>query len=318
MNYEKIYNQIIERAKSREINGYTEKHHIIPKCIGGTNDKINIVELTAREHFLCHMLLVEMYPNNIKLYQALWLMSTNRNKKEHQRYKVSSRVYEKIKIKAALIYKNRKISKEEILKRSKSLKLSWYNKNLKNGLILNKQYIEKFQLIYPNFINLTNNNQNCINYCLFNNIDIHKIICPCNNGIKFFINYTQGFRNFCSIQCANKFNSTKSKLTKESNKLWDNSKKRLRKNEIMNMSKNEIEQLRRDKISNKTKGKKPYNPNTNGHKIIQYDLNMELIKEWDSIRQAGQELANTSGETIRKCLIGLQKTAYGYIWKYNK
>lgn len=30
------------------------------------------------------------------------------------------------------------------------------------------------------------------------------------------------------------------------------------------------------------------------------------------------ELANTSGETIRKCLIGLQKTAYGYIWKYNK
>ena len=32
---------------------------------------------------------------------------------------------------------------------------------------------------------------------------------------------------------------------------------------------------------------------------------------------AGLELANTSGETIRKCLIGLQKTAYGYKWKYK-
>ena len=60
MNYEKIYNQIIERAKSRNLDGYSEKHHIIPKCMGGGNNKGNLVNLTAKEHFICHLLLTKM------------------------------------------------------------------------------------------------------------------------------------------------------------------------------------------------------------------------------------------------------------------
>ena len=63
----------------------------------GNNDKENIVELTAREHFICHKLLCEIYPKETKLIQALWLMSINKNKKNHQKYKVSSREYERIK-----------------------------------------------------------------------------------------------------------------------------------------------------------------------------------------------------------------------------
>jgi len=97
MNYQKVYNQIIKRAKTRQLEGYKEKHHIIPKCLGGNNDKENIVELTAREHFICHKLLCEIYPKETKLIQALWLMSINKNKKNHQKYKVSSREYERIK-----------------------------------------------------------------------------------------------------------------------------------------------------------------------------------------------------------------------------
>jgi hypothetical protein len=57
MNYERIYNQIIERAKNRKLIGYKERHHIIPKCMGGNNNELNLVELTAREHFLCHWLI---------------------------------------------------------------------------------------------------------------------------------------------------------------------------------------------------------------------------------------------------------------------
>ena len=64
MEYKKIYNQIVERAKNREIEGYTEEHHIIPKCMGGGDEKENLVKLTAKEHFLCHKLLCEIYPNN--------------------------------------------------------------------------------------------------------------------------------------------------------------------------------------------------------------------------------------------------------------
>jgi hypothetical protein len=66
MDYTRIYNQIVERAQTRKLEGYVEKHHIVPKCIGGLDVKENIVELTAREHFLCHMLLCEIYPQEIK------------------------------------------------------------------------------------------------------------------------------------------------------------------------------------------------------------------------------------------------------------
>ena len=96
MDYQKIYNQIINRAKTRQLEGYVERHHIIPKCMGGI-DKDNIVRLTAREHFLCHLLLCEIYPDNTNLSRALFLMSTNKNKKQYQRYKVSSRMYEYLK-----------------------------------------------------------------------------------------------------------------------------------------------------------------------------------------------------------------------------
>lgn len=111
MNYQNIYDQIIERAKNRQLEGYKEKHHIIPRCLGGNNDKENIVKLTAREHFLCHMLLCEIYPNNIKLNQALWLMIIGKQRRKENKYNIGSRIYELIKIKNALIQSNKRINK---------------------------------------------------------------------------------------------------------------------------------------------------------------------------------------------------------------
>jgi hypothetical protein len=58
--YSQTYYSIIERAKSRVIEGYTERHHIIPKSMGGSDDSSNLVDLTAREHFICHLLLPKM------------------------------------------------------------------------------------------------------------------------------------------------------------------------------------------------------------------------------------------------------------------
>ena len=79
MNYNKIYNNIINNAKNRNNNinnQYFEIHHIIPKCIGGTDDNKNLVKLTLREHFICHELLVKIYPNNNSLKCALWIICT--------------------------------------------------------------------------------------------------------------------------------------------------------------------------------------------------------------------------------------------------
>jgi len=72
MDYKKIYNKLIIRAQSRNIdNEYHERHHIIPKCIGGTNNKDNLVKLTPEEHFLCHVLLVKIYPEHHTLIYAV-------------------------------------------------------------------------------------------------------------------------------------------------------------------------------------------------------------------------------------------------------
>ena len=61
--YTKCYFKLIETAKVRMLDGYTERHHIIPRCLGGSNDQTNLVDLTAREHFICHLLLTKMHDN---------------------------------------------------------------------------------------------------------------------------------------------------------------------------------------------------------------------------------------------------------------
>lgn len=66
MNYQKLYNNIILNAQSKVNLNYTESHHIIPKFMGGTDDKSNLVKLTAKEHFICHLLLVKFVPKNKK------------------------------------------------------------------------------------------------------------------------------------------------------------------------------------------------------------------------------------------------------------
>lgn len=57
MNYQNIYNSLIHRSRDRTLGGYTETHHIVPRCMGGTNDTGNLATLTAREHYLAHWLL---------------------------------------------------------------------------------------------------------------------------------------------------------------------------------------------------------------------------------------------------------------------
>lgn len=109
MNYQKTYEQIIERARIRQIEGYVEKHHIIPRCLGGSNNKDNLIKLTAREHFICHRLLVEIYPNETKLKYALYLMNIGKQKYKGADYKISNRVYERLKLEHSELMKGNKI-----------------------------------------------------------------------------------------------------------------------------------------------------------------------------------------------------------------
>lgn len=78
MNYEKIYDSIIERARNRYLTEYTEKHHIIPRCMGGSDEISNLVELTPEEHFVAHQLLTKIYPQDARLALAAHMMTASR------------------------------------------------------------------------------------------------------------------------------------------------------------------------------------------------------------------------------------------------
>jgi len=80
--YTRIYFKIIDHSKNRlKPEGYTEKHHIIPKCkpFCGSNTKDNIAILTAREHYICHLLLLKMVETPLqkqKMYFAFLRMGS--------------------------------------------------------------------------------------------------------------------------------------------------------------------------------------------------------------------------------------------------
>jgi hypothetical protein len=96
MNYAKLYNQIIENRLNNPYDGYTEKHHIVPISLGGSDSKDNLVRLTAREHFICHWILVKMYKGNKNSYYKMlkaFNMMCNSISNKQERYRACSRIF---------------------------------------------------------------------------------------------------------------------------------------------------------------------------------------------------------------------------------
>jgi hypothetical protein len=103
--YTNWYYSLILSAKERHsITGYTEKHHIIPRSMGGSDDPDNLVILTAKEHFVCHLLLTKMTTGLHKrsMAYAAWQM-THIN--ERPRYRISSKIYELLRTTLSQSYK---------------------------------------------------------------------------------------------------------------------------------------------------------------------------------------------------------------------
>lgn len=125
--YTNTYYNIIAQAKSRTTTGYTEKHHIIPRSLGGSNDPDNLVVLTAREHFVCHLLLPKMLEGNNRrlMIHALWGMC-NQHTPNQQRYKPSSKLYEHIRIQAVEAIKEARSKQDNTY--LKGRKITWADK----------------------------------------------------------------------------------------------------------------------------------------------------------------------------------------------
>jgi len=120
--YKVWHDKIIARANNRTLEGYKEVHHIIPKSCGGSNDKDNIVNLTAREHYIIHLLLPYCTSGNAK-HKMLnaFIFMTSKSRFCKRDYKIHSRVYQKLRSEFAASLKGRRLTPEWKAKISKTL-----------------------------------------------------------------------------------------------------------------------------------------------------------------------------------------------------
>lgn len=132
MDYKKVYDALMEKRRSNPVpnDEYGERHHIVPRSEGGSDDSDNLVRLTAREHYIAHLLLAKIY-NDFKMYSAVTYMRCS--SPDHKRdFKFNSRLYQKMREELAKrigeINRGRKASKETKMKLSKS------HKGLRNSL----------------------------------------------------------------------------------------------------------------------------------------------------------------------------------------
>lgn len=126
--YTKWYYSIINRSRGRVNVCYTEKHHIIPKCMGGNNKAENIAILTAKEHFICHLLLVQMTTGKDKQKMSFAVHMFLRGNSYQYRVTINSKTYEYIKRiyseNVSTLHKGKIVSQESIDKRIATMKIN--------------------------------------------------------------------------------------------------------------------------------------------------------------------------------------------------
>ena len=94
MNYQEFISNILQtRGRFMSDDEYHERHHIVPKCKGGTDDKENLIDLFAKEHFMAHKLLAEENAGDDQLMCAYAIMAFTKDKNQ-QRYELSPEEYE--------------------------------------------------------------------------------------------------------------------------------------------------------------------------------------------------------------------------------
>ena len=146
MNYQKHYDALISRAKNRLIECYTESHHIIPRCMGGTDHLDNLVKLTAEEHYLAHQLLVKIHPGNHKLVAAAIFMTTGGY--SNSKYRMNNKLYGWLKRLDQLKWKDPEYAQYYSEKQSRFAKIRWSNPEFKDKMRkINKEVSNRPEII---------------------------------------------------------------------------------------------------------------------------------------------------------------------------
>ena len=131
-----IYHNIIDRARNRKLSGYVERHHIIPRSCGGTDYDDNIVELTAREHYICHRLLTKITTEDFlkKMIYAQFMMTASSTTHDRS-FKITARTYQYLKEEFNKInpFKNKQFIDESVKRHTGSKRSLETREKLKNS-----------------------------------------------------------------------------------------------------------------------------------------------------------------------------------------
>lgn len=256
MTYEEFINNILNtRGRFACGDEYHERHHIVPKCMGGSNEKENLIDLFAREHFEAHRLLALENPTEIKLIFAWNMMCNSKNAD----YQITAQEYEEA----------RKIHGENI---SKLL----YGKPKSEE---HKQHLKE------------------------NHADFSGINHP-RYGTHLSDEQKKKLSNFAKTRIGDK------------NPNYGNHK--LRGNKLSEITKQKISEAKKGhEVSQKTRKAVAESNRRRVKQVIQYDINMNLIKIWNSAGDAHAALS-INKSSINACCRGDRSyiTAGGYQWKY--
>lgn len=219
MDYKLIYEKIIARAKNRTttIDEYTEKHHIIPRCMGGDDEKENIVILTPEEHYVCHQLLVKIYPEHVGLWRAVYMMtysakstSYRKSNKLYGWLKRNNKWVERVNVKCKYCEKKflilgcykRKFCSQSCKSRSQENKIEKKCKNCQNIFFVTVSKAKKRKYCTPKCSSLSQ-----IKISIKNCKNCKKEFCgePC----------LIAKRIFCSLKCVGDFQKGKKRFVSE-------------------------------------------------------------------------------------------------------
>jgi hypothetical protein len=133
--YTQWYYSIIESARIRQLVGYTEQHHIVPDSFflnrnrkgtrgwieGNSNDPSNLVRLTAREHLLCHQLLIYIVSTDSAKAKMIYALNYMVGYRTNSHF-VTASLYEKCRKMVSQVRTGRKHSPETCKKIGESSK----------------------------------------------------------------------------------------------------------------------------------------------------------------------------------------------------
>lgn len=297
MDYKKIYDNLIEsrqnlvrkKVKKRKMNYvYYEKHHIIPKSCGGTNDKENLILLTAKEHFIAHLLLTKCYEGEmkIKMCYAFWMMC-NRNSKYNEfneLVKISSSTYQYAKELIASLpgFNTGKAPWNKGLTKEMDLRI---NASKRPKTEEHKQNLSKSKKGWkPTPTTLVKMKENLE----VQRIKSYKSISQYDLSGKYIKSFVSVVSASQSISSGDIIAVLKGRTKTAGGFYWTYF------GEIP-----KINNIRKQKES---------------RKVFQYDLNKNFITQWNS----ASEIKNYGYKNVYACLCGNATQSHGFIWKYEK